>query len=138
MAKTSKESNLFADFKKPEINKSQKKMETPEIKTDATLFESVSEIEEVKLIEPEKAETPVQLVKNPDPIIDDMAYAMPRSGRPKTLDGKYHNFTARLREDLYEYALSVSGKDKTFQSVNDYINRLIARDMLSNMKGEKK
>lgn len=65
---------------------------------------------------------------------NDMAFAMPRSGRPKTLEGKYHIFTARLREDLFQYAQSITGKDQEFQSVNDYLNRLIARDMLSRMQ----
>lgn len=64
-------------------------------------------------------------------IVDDMSFAIPRSGRPKLLEGKYHNFTARIREDLYKYAETQAGKGKEYQSINDYINRLIARDMLS-------
>lgn len=83
------------------------------------------------VVEPSVAEIVPTIKENNISIIDDMAFAMPRSGRPKTLEGKYHIYTARLREDLFEYAQSCTGKDKEFQSVNDYINRLIARDMLS-------
>lgn len=62
---------------------------------------------------------------------DEMAFSLPRSGRPKTLEGKYHTFSARIREDLYEYAKNKVEEGSTYQSINDYINRLIARDMLS-------
>lgn len=62
---------------------------------------------------------------------DESLYAMPKPGRPKTLEGKYHIFTARIREDLFNYAQSRTGKDSDYQSVNDYLNQLIARDMLS-------
>ena len=62
---------------------------------------------------------------------DEMAFSLPRSGRPKTLEGKYHTFSARIREDLYEYAKNKVEEGSTYQSVNDYLNRLIARDMLS-------
>ena len=107
-----------------------------EIKTEESIIELPSEpvpevSDEVKEITPVNASPKPVKKESPVQLIDDMAYAMPRSGRPKTLEGKYHNFTARLREDLYDYAQSISGKDKEYQSVNDYLNRLIARDMLS-------
>lgn len=85
-------------------------------------------------ITPITTSTTTDLKTNP---ANDMAFAMPRSGRPKTLEGKYHIFTARLREDLFEYAQSITGKDKEYQSVNDLINRLIAKEMLSEMGGKK-
>ena len=76
--------------------------------------------------------TTQQVVRKSEPtIFDDMAFAMPKPGRPKTLEGKYHIFTARIREDLFGYAQSITGKDSDYQSVNDYLNQLIARDMLS-------
>lgn len=123
MAKNKTNNNdLFANFK---IDKPKEEKVIVEKKPETTpVVEKAESIEPVEEVNPVVTVQPVQ-------IIDDMAFAMPRSGRPKTLEGKYHIFTARLREDLYEYAQSVSGKDKEFQSVNDYINRLIARDMLS-------
>lgn len=123
MAKNKTNNNdLFANFK---IEKPKEEKTIVEKKPEPTPI--VDKVEPPKPVEEVKSVVAVQPVQT----VNEMAFSMPRSGRPKSLEGKYHNFTARLREDLYEYAQSKVGKDKEYQSVNDYINRLIARDMLS-------
>lgn len=52
-----------------------------------------------------------------------------RPGRKKELEGEYHVFAARIRQDLFDYAQQISGKNKQYQSVNAYINELIWNDM---------
>ena len=132
MAKNKTNNNdLFSNFKAPKIDR--QKEETPKSENKPEEIPVVKEVEPSKVVEEVKPDVTVQ----PAQFIDDMAFAMPRSGRPKTLEGKYHIFTARLREDLFEYAQSITGKDKESQSVNDLINRLIAKEMLSKMGGKK-
>lgn len=128
MAKNKTTNNdLFKGFNPPKINKTETKESS--VVTDDEIEKAATEETVSKSSEPEKI-VPVSEVK-PTPVINDMAYAMPAFGRPKVMEGKYHNYNARIREDLFEYAQSCAGKNKPYQSVNDYINRLIARDMLS-------
>ncbi len=122
--------NVMAQATNSFVNSQINKQSEPVV--DTKKEEDVAEKQEKVLVAPiEKTIVPPIQKQEQIHVVDDMAFAMPRSGRPKSLEGKYHNFTARLREDLYEYAQSKVGKDKEYQSVNDYINRLIARDMLS-------
>ncbi len=124
MAKNIKNNNaLFEGFKAPKID-SKKKEESKTIKKETPKVEPKEEIIEPAI---EKAK-PIQPVQS---AIDEMAFSLPKSGRPKTLEGKYHTFSARIREDLYGYAKNKVEEGSTYQSVNDYLNRLIARDMLS-------
>jgi hypothetical protein len=122
MAKHKTSNNdLFSNFNAPIIDKV-----IPEKEKTETL-------ENPNEVQPE--ETLQDSPSDPKPTINNvelMQFALPRAGRPKTLEGKYHIYTARIREDLYQYAQTRVGKDEEFQSVNDYINRLIAKDMLSN------
>ena len=133
MAKNIKSNNaLFEGFKAPKIDTSKKKEEVKTTKKEEPKEEAKEVVEPTPVKKDslefiEKA-TPIQPVQ---PAIDEMAFSLPRSGRPKTLEGKYHTFSARIREDLYEYAKNKVEEGSTYQSVNDYLNRLIARDMLS-------
>ena len=61
---------------------------------------------------------------------------IPAVGRPKRLEGSYHNFAARIRNDLFEFLEEESGKGKAYQSVNEYLNELIMREMVSKRRGE--
>ena len=136
MAKNIKNNNaLFEGFKAPKID-SKKKEESKTVKKETPKVEPKVEPKE-EIVEPAIEKEPVQVIEKAKPIqpvqpaIDEMAFSVPRSGRPKTLEGKYHTFSARIREDLYDYAKNKVEEGSTYQSINDYINRLIARDMLS-------
>lgn len=56
---------------------------------------------------------------------------IPAVGRPKKLEGSYHNFAARIRDDLFEFLDEESGKGKAYQSVNEYLNELVMREMIA-------
>ena len=134
MAKNIKNNNaLFEGFKAPKIEPSKKKEESKTVKKETPKIEPKVEPKE-EIVEPATEKEPVQVIEKAKPVqsaIDEMAFSLPRSGRPKTLEGKYHTFSARIREDLYEYAKNKVEEGNAYQSINDYINRLIARDMLS-------
>lgn len=132
MAKNKTNNNdLFSNFKAPKIDR--QKEDSPIVEKIPETISVVEEVNPVKVVEEKRN------VKEINPVIkeklsqgfDEMAYAMPRSGRPKTLEGKYHIFTARIREDLFEQVQSMVGKNKEYQSVNDYLNRLIAKDLFT-------
>ena len=128
MAKNKTSTNdLFSNFKAPKIDKTVTDNEDSVLKT-----ENSTNAEETSNATEKQPEETTSSTFNPQHNIDLMQYALPRAGRPKTLEGKYHYYTARIREDLFQYAQTRVGKGKEFQSVNDYINRLIAKDMLSN------
>lgn len=130
MAKNKTSTNdLFSNFKAPKIDKTVTDNEDSALKTENNT--KTEESDNATEIQPE--ETVSNSTVDSQHNIDLMQYALPRAGRPKTLEGKYHYYTARIREDLFQYAQTRVGKGEEFQSVNDYINRLIAKDMLSKM-----
>lgn len=138
MAKNKTNNNdLFSSFNAPHFeNKTEQKKEPiVEKKTkQVDVKEPVNEVTKEDI--PQKnvedvTPTTKAIIEQPTHYIDEMAYALPRSGRPKTLDGKYHTYTARIREDLFEYVKIQVGDGSNYQSINDYLNRMIARDMLS-------
>jgi hypothetical protein len=129
MAKNKTSTNdLFSNFKAPKIEKTVTDNEDSVLKT-----ENSTNAEEKSNAPEKQPEETTSSTFDSQHNIDLMQYALPRAGRPKTLEGKYHYYTARIREDLFQYAQTRVGKGEEFQSVNDYINRLIAKDMLSNM-----
>lgn len=133
MAKNKTSNNdLFKNFNPPKINKD----DTTEVEKPKKEINEKPPVVEEKIPEPieQVIVEKVNLVQA-TPDSSEMSFAMPTLGRPKVLTGTYHNYNARIREELFEYVQSLCGKNKPYQSVNDYINRLIARDMLS--KNEK-
>lgn len=133
MSKKIKNNNsLFEGFKPPKVNSVPKKEEKPK-KEPCPEPETVEKVEETapapvakeEIIEDilEKSNTITELAKE---------YGTIRTvGRPKQFEGKYHNYSARIREDLFEYAKTQVGEGTDYQSINDYLNRLITIDMLS-------
>lgn len=133
MAKNKTSNNdLFKNFNPPKINTA----ETTEEKKPSKKVEENPTVVEETIPEPVKLNIDGEMnLDQSAPDSSEMSFAMPTLGRPKVLTGTYHNYNARIREELFEYVQSLCGKNKPYQSVNDYINRLIARDMLS--KNEK-
>ncbi len=96
-----------------------------------------SEIKEVKTSSPKEKQEPTQ--KKETPVAKTLE--MPKTeevyvqhvinpvGRPRVYDGGYHNYAARLRNDVHEYIQTIVGKDKPYKSVNEYLNYLVLKDM---------
>ncbi len=155
MAKNKNDNNsLFSGYKPPVINsssaeKDKPKSSTAELSVDnktskSSKSKSSSAAKESAVAQkkqPAKKSEPVEIsVPSETPELISPAVAtvpesetrnrvIPLVGRPKQLDGIYHRFQARIREDLYSYALSISGPDQQYQSINAYLNELIANDM---------
>ncbi len=125
MAKNKSDNNsLFTGFKPPKLDTTPKKKS--EEKTEPAVKETTAQTEPA----PDATVIVAPIIEEPKPKLQ-----MPKSpvvreiGRPKELEGEYHKFQTRIREDLFSYAQSISGKGKQYQSVNAYLNELILKDM---------
>ena len=54
---------------------------------------------------------------------------LPPPGRPRIYDGKYHNYAARLRSDVFDYIKTQIGEDKQYRSINEFLNALVLDHM---------
>ena len=96
---------------------------------DAHTEEPIVELEKKADIKAESVSS-IQ-VENVAPEIIARNNIIPSIGRPKRLEGTYHNYAARLRSDLFEFAKSQTGEGKLYQSVNEYLNELVMNDYIA-------
>lgn len=84
-------------------------------------------IKEKPVISPEPQKTPAK--RAPESTKEQIRHVINPAGRPRIYDGGYHNYAARLRNDVFDYIKTTVGEDKPYKSINEYLNALVLRDM---------
>ena len=107
------------------------------------LNSSDNENDNEKKIKSEEEALPKEPVAEPEPTIPskketvkshsdnkfEHQHVINPAGRPRIYDGGYHNYAARLRNDVFDYIKNVVGENKPYKSINEYLNALVLRDM---------
>lgn len=139
MAKNQKGTDsLFADFKTPKLPVSAQN----DVIVDDSKKEVISksrDVEEKQIVESKET------IKISDSNIEESISLKPISnsevafrhvidmpGRPRIYSGKYHNYAARLRNDVFEYIKTQVGENRPYKSMNEFINALVLDHMENN------